>query len=115
MVVAIISSATDFPVNKLGNEFRMNANSLTRISLKKVLCIKGKLHESFKEDACHQQSSIPEVTVAAGDATARIVQRLLWPEGILLQHNAVLQKGCKASLDTRNRLGSAFAGSIILL
>lgn len=91
----------------------MNANSLTRISLKKVLCIKGKQCESFKEDACHQWSSIPEITVVAGDATARIVQHLLWPEGMVLQHNTVLQTGCKASLDTRNRLGSAFAGSIL--
>lgn len=70
----------------------MNANSLARISLKTVLCIKGKHCQSFKEDACQQCSSISEITVVAGDATARIVQHPLWPEGTVLQHHAVLKK-----------------------
>lgn len=86
----------------------MNANPSTRISPKKVLCMKGKQCQAFKEDARHQRSSIPAITAAAGDATARI-------EGTVLQHNAVVPKGCKARLDTRNRLGSVFTGSIILL
>lgn len=81
----------------------------------KVLCIKGKQCEPFKEAARHQRSSIPEMTVVAGDAAARIVQHLLWPEGMVIEHDTVRPRGCKARLDTRNGLGSAFAGSIILL
>jgi len=59
----------------------MNVNSLTRISLKKGLCIKGEQCKSFKEDALHQPSSLPEMTVHAGDATARRALHVLWPRG----------------------------------
>lgn len=81
------------PRQQAGNEFRTNANSLTRFSLKKVLGIKGKQCESFKEVARHQPSSVTvEITVAAGGARARIAQHLLWREGMVLQQSAVLQE-----------------------
>lgn len=82
---------------------------------KKVLCIKGKQCELLKEAARHQRSSILEMTVVAGDVAARTAQHLLWPEGMVLEHDAVRLRSCKAGWDTRNGLGSAFAGSIILL
>lgn len=63
----------------------MNASSLMRIFLNKVLSTKGKQCASFKEDARYQWSSVPEITVAAGGATTRTVQYLLWPEGMVLQ------------------------------
>lgn len=73
-----------------------DANFSTRISLKTVLCIKGKQHKSFKEDTRQQRFSRPDITVLAGDATIRIVQHLLWAEGMLLRHKAALQKGVTA-------------------
>lgn len=60
---------------------------------KRALCTKGKQHKSFKEDTRQQRFSGPDITLLAGDATIRIVQPLLWAEGMLLQHKAVLQKG----------------------